>query len=133
MLVAHYTIEHTPILPIGWAKWLVWQYTDGYYFPGCTCAADGDWFNGTLAQMREWFGNYRQVDPGQPKPLQLRSHFDNLHIRQEPRVDAKEVGHLSKGETIELEDLAGHDAWVRHSRGYTAVEIEGYRYMEVVK
>jgi lysozyme len=133
LLVAHYTIEHTPILPIGWDRWIIWQYTDSFYFPGCQSAADGDWFNGSLDQCRQWFGNYRQEDPPSVVPFQFKSLFDNLHIRQQPSTTAKGVGHLARDEIVELVDVAGVDVWIRHARGYSAVEIGGYRYMEVVK
>ncbi len=133
LLVAHYTNEHAPLLPIGWDHWTIWQYTDHYYFPGCTCAADGDWFNGSLSQMRQWFGNYHQVDPAPAIPFQVKSLFDNLHIRRNPSVLSKEVGHLAKGEVVDVLELGGNEVWVKHNRGWTAVEIGGYRYMEVVK
>jgi lysozyme len=133
LLVAHYTAQHSPILPIGWDKWTIWQYTDAFYFPGCQSAADGNWFNGSLAQMRAWFGNYRDVTPMPAAPFQVRSLFDNLHIRQEPRVTAPEIGHLQKGEVVDVEQLGGDGVWVRHASGWSAVEICGYRYMEVVK
>jgi GH25 family lysozyme M1 (1,4-beta-N-acetylmuramidase) len=133
LLIAHYTSEHSPILPIGWDHWTIWQYTDAFYFPGCTCAADGNWFNGSLDQMRAWFGNYHQEDPLPSTPFQFKSLFDNLHIRQEPTVSAREVGHLLKGEVVDVEQLGGDGAWIKHARGWTAVEINGYRYMEKVK
>ena len=133
LIVAHYTSEHSPVLPIGWDAWTMWQYTDSFYFPGCISAADGDWFNGSLGQAREWFGNYREIDPPTISHTQLRSHFNNLHVRKTPSTSAQEVDHLSKGDLVELEDLGGADVWVRHARGWTCVEKDGYRYMEVVK
>jgi hypothetical protein len=120
-------------LPIGWDKWIAWQFTDNFYFPGCNCAADGNWFNGTLDQMRIWFKNYREVTPPPARPFQARSLFEGLHIRQLPNINAKEVGHLSKGEVVDVLDFSGADAWIRHPLGWTAVEINGYRYMEVFK
>jgi hypothetical protein len=30
-------------------------------------------------------------------------------------------------------NFSGQDVWVKHARGWSAVEIDGYRYMEVVK
>jgi len=133
LLVAHYTADHLPIIPIGWDHWAIWQYTDDFYFPGCSSAADGDWFNGTLSQTRQWFGNYKQVDPPYISHTKLRSQFDQLHVRKNPSKTSKEVAHLSKGETVELEDLGGKDVWVKHERGWTCIEKDGYRYMEVVK
>lgn len=134
LIVAHYTIAHIPILPIGWDKWIMWQYCeDGYYFSGCPSPTDANWFNGSLDQMRFWFGNYHQVTLPPIRPFQVKSLFDNLHIRQLPNMVSKEVGHLAKGETVDVEELGGAHLWVKHSRGWSAVEIGGYRYMEVVK
>jgi lysozyme len=131
LIVAHYTIAHTPTLPIGSDNWTIWQYCeDSYYFPGCTAATDANWFNGSLEQMRQWFGNYRHVDPTPARPYQFRSLFDQLHIRQQPNCFSKEVGHLAKGEVVDVEELGGESLWVRHAQGWTAVEIGGYRYME---
>jgi len=133
LLVAHYTIERTPTLPIGWNHCVIWQYSDNFWFPGCSSYADGDWFNGSLIEARDWFGNYREVDPPIYNATQLRSHFDKLHIRKYPRTGAPEVGHLAKGEIVDVEELGGADVWVKHARGWTAVERNDYRYMEVVK
>jgi lysozyme len=132
LIVAHYTAGHVPTLPIGWDRYVIWQYTDTFYFPGCECAADGDWFTGDLTQCRAWFGNYQQVDRP-PAAIQLKSLFDDLHVRREPKTCAKEVSHLAKGEVIEAQNFSGQDVWVKHARGWSAVEIDGYRYMEVVK
>ena len=68
--------------------------------------------NGPLDAARAWFGNYRQVTPPpQASPYLFRSHFEGLHIRQNPTNLAREVGHLSRGEIVELEDVGGKDAW----------------------
>jgi lysozyme len=133
LLVAHYTSEHSPTLPIGWDHWLFWQFSDHWYFPNIPCATDGDWFNGSLDQMRSWFGNYSQVDPPVYDHLQARSQFDQLHVRKAPRVSAPAVAHLMKGDQVSVDELGGTDVWIHHSQGWTCVEQDGYRYMEVVK
>ncbi len=132
LIVAHYTTEPQPILPGGWESYLMWQFSKFYYFPGSPCEVDGDWFKGDLQQARDWFGNYRQVDHPAAK-VELRSHFDNLHVRLEPKVSSREVGHLMRGDVVILEEVGGQDVWVRHQEGWSAVEIDGYRYMELVK
>lgn len=132
LIVAHYTAEHTPILPIGWSTWTAWQFSDHFFFPGCYSAADGDWFAGSLDQVREWFGNYRPVEPV-TYSFHARSLFDQLHVRSSPSTLAKEIDHLNKGETVEIEQLGGQDVWVRHAQGWTCVEKAGYRYMEIIK
>ena len=133
LLVAHYTAEHQPLLPIGWSNWKIWQFTDNFYFPGCSSAADGNWFTGALDHCRQWFGNFRQVEPPVFQATRLRSQFDGLRIRKSPNVFSKVLDHLAKGDTIQLDELGGVDVWVHHSKGWTAVERNGYRYMEIVK
>jgi lysozyme len=132
LAVAHYTVDHIPTLPIGWNDWKIWQFSDHFFFPGCSSAADGDWLAGDLAQCRNYFGNYRQVDPPIVS-LRARSYFDQLHVRQQPSAKSKEVAHLAKGELVMVEEVGGKDVWIRHQEGWTAVEIDGYRYMEIVK
>jgi lysozyme len=135
LIVAHYTLAHQPTLPQGWVDWHIWQFSDDWYFRGCSERADANWFNGSLESCLAWFGNAR--DPGNVKQevegLKLRALFNELRIRQSPNLKAKQVGKLKKGEQVRVEQLGGYDVWVKHERGWTAVEIEGYRYMEVVK
>lgn len=135
LLVAHYTLAHQPLLPPGWTTWRIWQFSDFWSFPGCTSDADADWFNGTLDQCRAWFGNAAPppVTPPLPGSLKLRSLFNDLRIRQSPSLEAGIIGFLERGEVVEAEELGGFDVWVKHARGWTAVERGGYRYMEVVK
>lgn len=135
LLVAHYTLAHQPLLPPGWTNWRIWQFSDFWSFPGCTADADADWFNGTLDQCQAWFGNAAPppVIPPIPGSLKLRSLFDDLRIRQSPSLDGGIIGLLDRGEVVEAQELGGFDVWVKHARGWTAVERGGYRYMEVVK
>ncbi len=132
LIVAHYTAEHVPTLPIGWTTWKVWQFSDFFFVSGCTTEVDGDWFNGNLLACRQWFGNYREVDPTFIS-LRARSLFDQLHVRADHSTGSKEISHLAKGQEVAVEDLGGQDVWVRHAAGWTCVEKDGYRYMEVIK
>jgi lysozyme len=132
LVVAHYTAEHRPLLPTGWSTWQIWQFSDAFYFPGCDTAADGDWFNGSLGQMRAWFGNYKEIEPVFVS-LRARSLCENLHIRMMPSKSSREVGHLAKGESIDIDYVSGRDVWLQHSRGWSALEIDGYRYMEIIR
>jgi len=133
LIVAHYTAQRVPTLPIGWTTWRIWQNTDSFYFPGCSSAADGNWFNGSLEECRDWFGNYRAVEPPIFHATRLRSLFDQLHVRKSPNKFSRDLGCLAKGDMVELDELGGVDVWVHHSKGWSAVEINGYRYMEVMK
>ncbi len=131
LVVAHYTAEHLPDLPIGWNHWTIWQFSDFFFVPGCSCEVDGDWFNGTMDQCRWYFGNYRQVDPV-VYSFKARSLFDKLHVRAEPSRLSKELAHLMKGDEVIIQQLAGQDVWVRHAGGWSCIEQAGYRYMEVL-
>ncbi len=134
LVVAHYTLGRQPFLPPGWTGWRMWQFSDTWSLPGCREEVDADWFNGTLEECQAWFANSTPPQPPQPaQGLRLRSLFDGLHIRQSPSLTARIVGELKRDETVEVEQLGGFDAWVRHARGWTALERNGYRYMEIDK
>ncbi len=134
LLVAHYTFGRKPILPQGWERFTIWQFNTHWYFPGCGQEADANWFNGDPAACRLWFGNAATPQPALPplQPLLARSLFDELHIRQDPSLQAKVTGSLTRGELVEVEQLGGDDLWVRHARGWSALEVAGYRTMELV-
>jgi len=135
LIIAHYTLAHQPTLPTGWTTWRIWQFSDDWSFRGCQQQADGDWFNGNFEECQSWFGNAIDTQPTlEPRTsFKLRSLFDNLHIRQTPSMKSRIIDNLERGEVVEAEELGGNDVWVKHTRGWTAVEIEGYRYMEVIK
>jgi lysozyme len=133
LVVANYNLLPHPALPEGWLTYVIWQYTKFSYFPGMPSEVDGDWFNGDLAAMRAWFGNYQPIDLPVQTPVLYKSLFNELHIRQLPSKLAKEIGHLARNEQVSLDDLGGQDVWLHHDRGWTAIEIGGYRYMERVK
>ncbi len=134
LIVAHYTLAHQPTLPTGWSSWRIWQFSDDWFLRGCQAQADADWFNGSYEECQAWFGNPAQHPAQPPLPgLKLRSLFDALHIRQEPNLQGRILGQLELGEEVQVEQLGGDDVWVRHARGWSAVERHGYRYMEVVE
>jgi len=109
LLVAHYTLAHSPLLPIGWTTWRIWQFTDYWFFPGCNSAADGNWFNGNAEECKAWFGNSTVAEARQPEEGSIRLHllpslrslFDGLNIRQSPDMKARITGKLEKGEMVE--------------------------------
>jgi lysozyme len=136
LIVAHYTTVHTPLLPHGWKQQIIWQFSDYWNIPGSDAVVDANWFNGSLEQCRQWFGNFRETLPIQPPGIdafKMRSLFENLHMRQSPNMNARITGNLAKGEVVDVEQLGGNDVWIRHKRGWTCVERGGYRYLEVEK
>jgi lysozyme len=51
--IAHYTAAAAPApLPEGWADWTFWQYSQSLAIAGVSGAADHDYFNGTLGDLR---------------------------------------------------------------------------------
>ena len=113
-------------------KYIIWQFSDFWNIPGSEAVVDGNWFNGSLEQCRQWFGNYKpalpftdqmaETEQAQDPELEgwfQRSLFDNLHIRQSPSMNARITGNLEKGEIVEVEDLGGDDVWIRHERGWS--------------
>jgi lysozyme len=134
LIIAQYTAAHSPILPAGWDTYVIWQFSDYWNFPGCSEDADADWFNGSIEKCRNWFGNYQPpLIPPPCEAITMRSLFSNLHVRQSPNMHARITGRLTKDEIVKVEQLGGDDIWVKHSRGWSAVERGGYRYMEVLK
>lgn len=130
LLVAQYAYRLNPILPIGWSIWKIWQYTDYFWFDGCNAIADGNWFNGTLQDCRDWFGNYHpyNVPPSLPpteNKLKMVSLVEGLRIRKLPNTNAEIVGSLYKGEEIDADNVDGWNAWVHHSRGWSNAAISG--------
>lgn len=50
--VAHWGVN-APHIPVGWANWLFWQYTEKESVPGINGGVDGNRFNGDLAALRQ--------------------------------------------------------------------------------
>lgn len=130
LLVAQYKYGLNPILPSGATSWKIWQFTDLFWFSGCNATADGNWFNGTLEECRSWFGNYR---PFLPQPVggktQMVVTADVLNIRYGPSTNFSIVGALHKNDVINVIDVAGQDAWVRHELGWSCVKVGSYIYL----
>ena len=133
LIVANYTIKRLPLLPIGWDKFIIWQFSDSFFFPGCKEHGDANWFNGDLDAARAWFGNYRPVDQPDILHTQAKALCDDLHIRHLPSKLSKSLGHLSKGEIVDVLEIGGSDTWIKHKQGWSCVEKDCYRFMEVIK
>lgn len=133
LIVANYTTKRNPMIPNGWARWKIWQFGDNFYMQGCDEFCDGDWFNGTLQECRDWFGNYHPYNAPPTPPgtgLKLRVLIDGLRIRKSPNIGAQVVGQLKQDEIIEAQNIAGMEAWVKHERGWSAAKRYGTVYME---
>ncbi len=135
LLVAHYTYASEPHLPIGATSWKIWQFTDMFWFSGCDATADGNWFNGTLQECRDWFGNYHPYElPPQPVSFKMKVICEGLYVRQGPGIAYGIVGHLHRDEQVELKNIGGASAWMQIQSGkyagsWCAVQT-GQRWME---
>jgi len=129
-IIAQYTYRMT-LIPAYVLKEKVkaWQFTDTFYFPGCEEIADGNWFFDDLPNCRDWFGNYHPFAVNLGGKTRMIVLINGLHIRTEPSLSAPEIGHLNTGDIIEVLDVTGNDAWVRHKLGWSAAKIGNYDYM----
>lgn len=131
-IIAQYSYRLT-LIPAYVPKATFWQFTDEFYFPGCNSEADGNWFFGSLSECRNWFGNYHPFVPPIPGgKTQLRVIASVLNIREQPNAKARVLGALANGDIIEVEDIGGYNAWVKHARGWSAYTTSGYKYLEPV-
>lgn len=89
------------------------------------------------------WGNEPQKPPIDPPPApdryQMRVVQDALRLRAAPSTSATVRGTLPQGELVDVDDIAGQDAWVRtpaapeHPAGWANVQSGDDRNMEVVE
>lgn len=66
--IAQYTSAASPSWPKGtWPQWSLWQYTDKAKVNGISQPVDGNKFNGTIEQLKAWFGP-AEAEPIPPEP-----------------------------------------------------------------
>lgn len=54
--VAHYTSNALPNMPAGFSNFVFWQYSDAGNVAGITGKVDLDWFQGSMAELRQLAG-----------------------------------------------------------------------------
>lgn len=132
-------------VPLPWETYDFHQFT--FKLPGPAWGAesldlDGDYYNGTLAQMMArfklapLFGLEEPEPEPQPEPgaaLRLRVLASVLNVRSGSGTGYPVVGSLRRGEVIEVEGVDGGDAWVRTSHGWACVRNAFGRYMEAAE
>ena len=84
-----------------------------------------------VIQLYDWANT--PVPPPTPPAsgLRLRVKTEGLRIRNGPGTGFADIGRLSAGEIVDLENLDGADVWVKHKRGWSAMRHGGSRHMEV--
>jgi lysozyme len=136
LIHAQYSAAHNPTLPAGWITWKIWQNSDYFFFPGCVEIADGNWFNGTMQECRDWFGNYHPYNPLPPPPVggktQMIVTANQLNIRDTPSTAGMIIGTLIKNNIIDVYDVSGTDGWIKHAKGWSAAKVGSYKYIEPV-
>lgn len=130
LIVANYAYAKEPLLPMGATNWIIWQFTDMFWFWGCEATADGNWFNGTLEECRAWFGNYRPYAIIPSEFTKMKVVSDWVYIRSGPGTNYPTIGKLYKGNIINVRDVTGTQAWVKHDTGWTASNYNGYNYLD---
>ncbi len=54
MWVAHYTSADQPLVPTGWDRWDIWQYSESGRTSGVKSNTDMNYFNGSESDLRAW-------------------------------------------------------------------------------
>lgn len=90
--VAHYTTATHPLLPHGWSRYALWQYSGDATVPGIHGGADVDRFDGSLEELRAW-GTGGPL-PDAPAPvssrwttLDVQRALNKLHVSAVPLAE----------------------------------------------
>lgn len=124
-------IEGLVPVPLPWEKWTFWQYT--FKLPGPQYGAesldlDGDYYNGTLEQMKaEFHLPDIGIEPPAPVPeWSYRALVEGQIIRAGPSTSYAKVGNLHLGEINKATDLGGSNCWIEIGPGrWVAVQYNG--------
>lgn len=98
--VAHYTTALTPLLPVGWYTWGMWQYSDNGAVAGIS-PVDVNRYNGTKDEMLVEFGNGQEVEPP-PTTERVKITAFFLNIRSSPMVADNILGLTYKGKVWDV-------------------------------
>ncbi|HBA90291.1 MAG TPA: hypothetical protein DCZ08_00395 [Anaerolineaceae bacterium] len=133
-------------VPKPWDKWTFHQYTFKLYGPDWGAESldlDGDYYNGTLAEMITRF-NLPELDrlsippapTTQPEPvggLRMKVISDGLRIREAPSLKADVVDYLTQAQVVQVKDVVVTETWAKlGERRYAAIYVDGEHYMETV-
>lgn len=131
-------------VPKPWTKWDFHQYTFKLFGPDWGAESldlDGDWYNGTLVEMKSRY-NLPDLDgmtepvPSDPKPvneLRMRVLGDGLRVREAPNTSAPVVDYLSQDQVIKVEDVVVTETWAKlGDKQFAGIYVDGRTYMEMV-
>lgn len=134
--VAHYTIRPYPDIPNGWTSYKIWQYTDSAVVPGVEGHADGDWYNGDLAECVDYFGN--GTPPPDPEPCFPKARtLTALKVRSGPGVGYTYWFVESQGTVVDViakKEYDPNNIWLQVGRRqWMAMKHQGYIFMEWIE
>lgn len=128
-------------IPVPWNRWTFWQYTFKLHGPTYGAESldlDGDYYNGTLEQMRAEF-NLPDIgiEPTAPVPVEEWSYqalVEGQIIRAGPSTAYSKVGNLRLGEINKASDFGGGNCWIEIGIGrWVAVQYNGRIYQKRIK
>lgn len=125
-------IEGEVQVPKPWPRWDFWQYTfklDGLAHGVESRDLDGDYYNGSLAEMRARYNlpalpGLAELPPdgAEPEPAQRVGTVlspAGVRVRFGPSVGARMLGTLPRGYQVDVEEVRrqGTEEWIRIARG----------------
>jgi len=129
-------------VPAPWERWTFHQYTFKLHGPDWGAESldlDGDYYNGTVEDMRTQFG-LPELEPVEPpasvplpvgEPLRMQALVEGQVVRRGPGTSFEKVGQLRAGELVNVLGVGGSDVWVEIEPGqWAAVRYAGKTYME---
>jgi lysozyme len=132
--IAHYGVNAPN--PMAWPRWSFWQFTDrldGLASGVTSKQLDGNYWYGTLEELRNWAGLTAapaEKEPAPPVDTEYDSYqvtAESLLVRLNPHVGAQIVGSRKQGDVVRADEV---EIWIRDSRGWSAVRHGGKDYME---
>ncbi len=115
----------------------MWQYSWTGTIDGISGSVDLNRFGGTFEEMLMAFGNGEIIEP-EPDPIPDTLLFEALvegqNVRTGPSTAYPIIGHLVKGQAVEVRNVAGTNAWAEIAPGqWVAVKINSVEFLRVVR
>jgi GH25 family lysozyme M1 (1,4-beta-N-acetylmuramidase) len=138
----------SPLMPIGFAAWRLWQWTSAYKIEGYYRGVDGNWFNGNDAAFEAYIAQIAKLWNPEPEPepeppiewtyqlALLMPDVSALRIRSGPSTGYGVVGHITQDhplvEVIEKKVVNASTEWFRIGyKQWAAAKYNGRKYLEV--
>jgi GH25 family lysozyme M1 (1,4-beta-N-acetylmuramidase) len=94
--VAHYTTASSPLMPVGFNSYWIWQYSSTGRLAGYSGNLDMNRFGGSEQEWLAWIGEEEEPEPEPEEPLfQARVYSwatPYVNVRAEPSLSSNKVG-----------------------------------------